>query len=192
MDQLGLKESSSEFNNGARIIVGDLKTLNLIQGLKKLREDTTEEAGYDTYKWIIPNLGLFHLRMNMLQLIHGAHWGGTATEPAQWDDASTLQWQADMFGNSRSTRSGKEVQALDQLVRHSHHARVIAVMVNVLKEFVPGFEVNTREVDREKPYSIHSTRPPIPSSEMVNQVCRSWTYSSGNARVLRLIPGTQR
>jgi hypothetical protein len=149
LDQLGLKESSSEFNNGARIIVGDLKTLNLIQGLKKLREDTTEEAGYDTYKWIIPNLGLFHLRMNMLQLIHGAHWGGTATEPAQWDDASTLQWQADMFGNSRSTRSGKEVQALDQLVRHSHHARVIAVMVNVLKEFVPDFEVNTREVDRE-------------------------------------------
>jgi hypothetical protein len=148
LDQLGLKEDYPEFNEDARIVVGDLKTLNLILALKKLREDTTEKAGYDTYKWIIPNLGLFHLRMNMLQLIHGAHWGGTATDPAQWDDASTLQWQADKFGNSRSTRSGKEVQALDQLIRHSHHARVVAVMVDVLKEFVPDFEVRTREVDR--------------------------------------------
>jgi hypothetical protein len=46
--------------------MGDLKTLNLILALKKLREDTTEKAGYDIYKWIILNLGLFYLRMNIL------------------------------------------------------------------------------------------------------------------------------
>jgi hypothetical protein len=149
LGQLGLKEEHPEFSEDARIIVGDLKTLNLILSLKKLREDTTEEEGYETYKWIIPNLGLFHLRMNLLQLIHGAHWGGTTTDPAQWDDASTLQWQADKFGSSRRTRPGKEVHAVDQLVRHSHDARVVAVMVDVLRELISNFEVQTREVDRK-------------------------------------------
>ena len=150
LHQLGLKADAKEFQEHGRIVVGDLKTLNLILSLKKQREDTAESSAYDTYRWVVPNLGLFHLRMNMLQLIHGAHWGGMEGRPTQWDDASSLQWQADAFGNSRRTRTGKEVQAVDQLIRHSYDARVTAVFVNILKsKTVTDFVHTGREIDRQ-------------------------------------------
>ena len=66
MGQLGLKEEHPEFSKDIYIIIGDLKTLNLILSLKKLREDITKEKKYKIYKWIISNLELFYLRINLL------------------------------------------------------------------------------------------------------------------------------
>jgi len=170
--QLGLKRESTEFEEDARIVVGDLKTLNLVLAVKKQREETAEEIPYDSYRWVIPNLGLFHLRMNMLQLIHGAHWGGSATDPSQWDDASTLQWQADAFGTSRRTRLGKEVQALEQLIRHSHHARAVAVFTNVLKSnMVPSFTHSGREIEKDDVEKwLLSQKDPITFEIIIDEV----------------------
>jgi hypothetical protein len=50
LDQLNLKKGYPEFYKNTRIFIRELKTLNLILALKKLREDITEKTGYDIYK----------------------------------------------------------------------------------------------------------------------------------------------
>ena len=50
---------------------GDLKTVARILACQNLR--STAERPFDSRKWIVPGLGLWHLRLNLLRLIHKVH-----------------------------------------------------------------------------------------------------------------------
>lgn len=83
-------EEDALWHSTIRITSGDLKTVSRIQSAKDLRRDTAS-SHYDSLKWILPIIGLWHLRYNMLQLIHRLHWGGPGL------DSSTLQFAADRW-----------------------------------------------------------------------------------------------
>ena len=102
---------------------GDLKTILRILAVQSCRRDA--ERPYDSRKWMIPGLGLWHLRLNLLRLIHKNHWGGS--KPT---DGSTLQFAADAWKRS-NVNTGQDFNKLEALLVHSYQARVSAVMMQM-------------------------------------------------------------
>ena len=111
--QFNMEETKPEFETTLRLVGGDLKTWSRIQSAKQLRSDISEQA-FDRFDWLLPSLGLWHLRLNMLQLIHKAHWGNI--KPA---DSSTLQYAADRWDRSQVVQPNN-FQALEDLIIHSY------------------------------------------------------------------------
>lgn len=99
---------------------GDLKTVRQILAVQSCRHNA--ERPYDTRRWIIPGLGLWHLRLNMLRLIHKIHWGGVRPK-----DSSTLQYAADHWRRS-NVNTGADFAKLEALLIHSYQARVSALI----------------------------------------------------------------
>ena len=125
-DQFQLKDDDSMFTRDLRLIYGDLKTWKRIQAVKLLRRDTAEDPR-DRFDWLLPGLGLWHLRYNMLQLIHKIHWGTN-----RHADPSTLQFAADRWGRSQVVQPNN-FAALEDLVVHSYQARMVGVWIKILR-----------------------------------------------------------
>ena len=109
------------------IYFGDLKTVQRILSVQEMRILTALSA-YDRKQWMIPGLGLWHLRLNLLKLIHKIHWGGSAPQ-----DSSTLQYAADAWGRT-NVREPTDFNKLEELLIHSHHARVLAILHQVARK----------------------------------------------------------
>lgn len=117
--QFGLNPDDPIYNTQLRLIYGDLKTVKRILAVKNLRRSTAGSA-YDRYDWLMPGLGMWHLRFNLLRLIHHIHWGGGSPM-----DQSTLQYAADRWGRSQVVEPNS-FQALEDLIIHSYHSRIVA------------------------------------------------------------------
>ena len=63
--QFGIDERSSDYDNGLRLVYGDLKTWSRIKSVKLLRYRVSETP-FDRLDWLLPGLGLWHLKLNML------------------------------------------------------------------------------------------------------------------------------
>lgn len=100
-----------------RLIYGDLKTVKRILAVKTIRRSTAQHP-YDQYDWLIPGLGLWHLRLNLLQMLHRIHWGGP-----NLTDPTTLQFAADRWHRHRVVQPN-DFQALEDLIIHSYQARI--------------------------------------------------------------------
>ena len=100
---------------------GDLKTINRILAVQSIRK--TAERPFDSRKWILPGLGLWHLRLNLLRLIHKIHGGGSYPE-----DSSTLQFAADAWDRSNVHTSNDFVK-LEALLKHSYEARIVSLVL---------------------------------------------------------------
>lgn len=101
------------------LIYGDLKTVKRILAVKAIRRGA--ENVYDRYEWLIPGLGLWHLRLNFLQMLHHVHWGG-----ANHADPTTLQYAADRWQRHRVVQPNN-FQALEDLIIHSYQSRICGV-----------------------------------------------------------------
>lgn len=120
--QFGLGPDAAIYDTQLRLIYGDLKTVKRILAVKAIRSDTAENS-FDKYTWLIPGLGLWHLRFNLLKLIHTIHWGGSSPK-----DPTTLQYAADRWDRSRVVEPN-DFQALEDLIVHSYRARVVAMWI---------------------------------------------------------------
>ena len=125
--QFKFKEDDSTFASVIRLIYGDLKTWSRMQSVKELRRGISEQS-FDRFDWILPGLGLWHLRFNMLQLIHKIHWG-----EAQPVDPSTLQYAADRWGRARVVQPN-DFQALEDLIIQSYQARIVGTWIRFLRK----------------------------------------------------------
>ena len=124
--QFNLDENDPNFKRVIRLVYGDLKTWSRIQSVKALRSDTSELA-FDRFDWLLPGLGLWHLRLNFLQLIHRIHFGENHPK-----DPSTLQFAADAWDRSRVIQPN-DFQALEELIIHSYQSRIVGVWVRTLR-----------------------------------------------------------
>ena len=66
-------KKDSDFNNLLQLIYGDQKTVSLIQAVKKERAEA--RSAYNRLGWILPLPGLFHWRMNYLDMIFSLYSG---------------------------------------------------------------------------------------------------------------------
>ena len=121
--QLKKDPNDPMWNHILLLYYGDLKTILRILAVQSCRRDA--ERSYDSRKWMIPGLGLWHLRLNLLRLIHKNHWGGS--KPT---DGSTLQYAADAWKRS-NVNTGQDFTKLEALLVHSYQARVSAVMMHL-------------------------------------------------------------
>lgn len=119
LHQLKLDRSAA-FNGSLYLIYGDQKTVSLVLNVKSERHDATQE--YDKYSSILPVPGLFHWRMNFMDMIHDLYTGSESA-----GTGSTLQHNRNVLGNRTSARP------------HGLHGNEIAVF-----EFVRFIYANTR------------------------------------------------
>ena len=124
--QMRMDPSDAEFKNKLRVLSGDLKTWSRIQSAKSYRQETAG-GSFDSLQWATPILGLWHLRYNMLQLIHRIHWGGPE------NDSSTLQYAADRWHRS-SVLDGKKFGPTEDLILHSYRSRVVGLLLLRMKQ----------------------------------------------------------
>lgn len=83
LHQLKLDRSAA-FNGSLYLIYGDQKTVSLVLNVKSEGHDATQE--YDKYSSILPVPGLFHWRMNFMDMIHDLYTGSESA-----GTGSTLQ-----------------------------------------------------------------------------------------------------
>lgn len=110
----------SAFEQGLFLIYGDQKTTQRIRMIKRRRERARQP--YDTLKWALLVPALFHLRMNYLYMMLRVHFGG------QGGDPSTLYDAMNFWTRKGISKSNSDFYALEQLVIHSFHARVCALL----------------------------------------------------------------
>ena len=157
--QCGIKEDDPAYNVMLRLIYGDLKTWARIQSAKILRRGISEQP-FDRFDWLLPGMGLWHLRLNMLQLIHRIHWGGAG--PA---DPSTLQYAADRWDRSRVVQPN-DFQALEELVIHSYQARITGIWIRLLRRE----KLNPQRIEETLPWLAAQT--PISWSHVLKSISK--------------------
>lgn len=111
-------EHSTEFNRRLQLVYGDQKTVSLIQSVQE--ESDEASLPYHRLGWIIPVPGLFHLRMNFIDMIHDLYSGGG-------DNAictSTLTQNATALGCIRGSQTPFHYK--QQLALRAFDARVTA------------------------------------------------------------------
>ncbi|MCJ1360191.1 MAG: hypothetical protein MMC33_010194 [Icmadophila ericetorum] len=164
--QSNMEETKPEFEITLRLVGGDLKTWSRIQSAKQLRSDISEQP-FDRFDWLLPSLGLWHLRLNMLQLIHKAHRGNI--KPA---DSSTLQYAADRWDRSQVVQPNN-FQALEDLIIHSYQARVVGVWLKCMRRE----KFHPQRLDETIQWLEAQNTSPLGSwSHMLNQIS-SITYA---------------
>jgi hypothetical protein len=123
--QLGNKEDDTKFNHQLIPFHGDQKTIDRLRNCRRVREN--DSRPYDSLKWVLPCLGLWHTKFNYLMLIHENHWSATPSV-----DDSTLHANAAFWGR-KNLQEPKDFKALEGLEIQSFQARIVArFMHNVL------------------------------------------------------------
>jgi hypothetical protein len=124
--QLHHGESDAEFQRQLFLIHGDQKTVDRLRSCRRLR--AKDSMPYDSMKWFLPCLGLWHTKFNYLMLIHETHWHEPNPEDDSHLHASAAFWGRKNMENPRSFR------ALEELEIQTFQARIAAIfMRNLLK-----------------------------------------------------------
>lgn len=118
---LGRDQDSTEWDTKLKPYFGDLKTVLRILVCQSIRN--TAERPFDSRRWIIPGLGLWHLHLNLCRLIWKIHFGGTY--PA---DSSALQYAMDAWNRSK-VDGAKDFTKLEALLIDSSQARIVALAI---------------------------------------------------------------
>lgn len=147
--QFTINSQDSIHSTRLRLVYGDLKTFARIQAAKALRHSTSEQA-FSKFDWLLPGLGLWHLRLNMLQLIHRIHWG----RPEK-PDHSSLQYAADKWQRTHVVQAN-EFQALEDLIIHSYQSRIVGLWVGLLRRDKQHIE----RIEDTLPWLAGQTRGP--------------------------------
>lgn len=125
--QFGLERDDDAFVKGFRMFAGDLKTWDRMNSVKTIRQETSRIHRADSFRWLIPTIGLWHLEYNMASLIHRTSWG-----LPRYADQSHLQFAADRWNRTQAT-DGKKYEAVVELLVHSYQSRIVAALIAYLK-----------------------------------------------------------
>lgn len=122
--QYGLDPEEAAWGKKLVLWHGDVKTVLRIRSVQAMRSMTGLRP-YDRKEWIMPVLGLWHLRFNTLKLIHRIHWGGSSPI-----DQSTLQFAADKWERS-DVKDANDFRKLEDLLIHSYQSRIIGQLLHL-------------------------------------------------------------
>ena len=121
--QCGMNIEDGGYSKRLTLWHGDVKTILRIRSVQAMRMITAQKP-YDQGVWIMPLLGLWHLRFNLLKIIHKIHWGGSSPI-----DHSCLQYAADKWDISNAHKTG-DFQKLEELLIHSYQSRVLGLLLH--------------------------------------------------------------
>lgn len=135
--QLGL-QAPVDFTGNIYLAYGDQKTVSLINSVKRDRKDSRNS--YDQYRWLLPIPGLFHWRMNFIDMIYDVYSG----PDKGWAPLTTLRHNQLYMGYVQGHKT--PFHHKEELATRSFEARITAMFYNRIR---PSCRCNDRsEVDR--------------------------------------------
>lgn len=112
----------SDFSDLLYLVFGDLKTLQLIQSCKQQRSEAS--TAYSRHNWVLPVPGLWHLRLNFLQMVMKNFYGGKKYS----DQYSTLYSQMNYLDRRNIPKEKAPFHHMEELVLQSFDARLVALL----------------------------------------------------------------
>jgi hypothetical protein len=151
--QLGLSEQSDKYSQRLYLIYGDQKTCKLIRSCKHQRGFGTSST-YHQLKWALPAPGLWHLRLNYLQMVLGSFYGGRKHS----DQLSTLYPQINMLNRHNIPKKSAPFHHMEELILHSLDARIIGMLYIKI-----GGQCNIQSADNVSAYLAGLSLPEFQS-----------------------------
>ena len=121
---LGIPKESLYYTNQLALIVGDHKTWARILSTM-FQHQVQESSVYEQYGWILPIGALFHLQLNMIDMLLNNHYGSTKVKDSA---QSNLKNYAKFWGRKKCRSEGWDFHATKELIFQSHKARMVAML----------------------------------------------------------------
>lgn len=121
-------DAEKNFEDRLFLAYGDQKTSSLIRSCKALRNEEPDQ--YESYKWVLPVPGLWHLRLNYLYMVMKIFNGGGKHS----DDPSSLFNHINILKRRNIPIEKAPFQHLEELMLHSFDARVVALFLVKLRD----------------------------------------------------------
>ena len=119
--QLSLNTDDSMWNEILKSYYDDFRFVERMLTMQSIRAEI--ERSFDRRKWMIIDLELWHLRLNLLRLIHKIYWDDFSSL-----DASTLQYVAN-FWNRNNINTSNDFAKLETLLKHFYQVKVSTLML---------------------------------------------------------------
>jgi hypothetical protein len=120
VQQYGLP--SNDFSNRLTLIYGDQKTVARLRSVKARRKE--ENDPFNSFKWVLPIPALFHLKMNLIALIHKTFF----QEDNHRGEAWSLAYSRDSLNRKKIGSKSSNFFDQEEFIIHNFQARVLAVM----------------------------------------------------------------
>jgi hypothetical protein len=147
--QFGIPKDDPQWEENLFIISGDALTVSRIQLMQSSLAPS--RSAFDRSRWILPIMGLFHLRMNYLDAIVSYHFGGPS------DDKSTLYRTWHTVFTSRYIPT-KSFEQMHKLVTNAFYAKLTALVLTYFKN-TQAIHIQNTELDAFREI-IHSLAGP--------------------------------
>lgn len=121
---LGIPQDSSYYTDQLALIVGGHKTWARILSTM-FQHQVQETSVYERYGWILPIGALFHLQLNMIDMLLNNHYGSTKVKTST---RSNLRHHAEFWGRKKCRPEGWDFHATEELILQSFKARVVATL----------------------------------------------------------------
>jgi hypothetical protein len=112
------------------LIYGDQKTSSLVRSCKAIRSDVPDR--YESYKWVLPVPGLWHLQLNYLYMVIKIFNGGGKHA----HDSSTLFYHIKVSNRRNMPIEKAPFHHLKELMLHSFDARVVTLFLVKPQEII--------------------------------------------------------
>jgi hypothetical protein len=120
LEQFGFTRDDPHFQTILTFFLGDWKTIERLNSCKSIGKEIATLT-FDRLHHILPLPGLWHLKFNMLQMIHSIHMGLYSK------DVTSLQYACDAWDRTDAA-SGKKFRPLENLIIQAYGARVVALV----------------------------------------------------------------
>jgi hypothetical protein len=125
-DQFGMDENDPAFGSNFFLFHGDQKTVDRIRSSKTLLKG--DHRPFDRLDWVHAVPGYWHLKYNVLELLHEQFWQGPSP------DDSTLHASAAHWSRKNLNKPHGDFRALEQLIIHSFQARIVSMFVHAVQQ----------------------------------------------------------
>jgi uncharacterized protein DUF6589 len=112
----------SSFSDSLKPVFGDQKTVARLRSVKARRKE--ESDPYNSFRWVLPIPALFHLKMNLIALIHKTFF----QEENHRGEAWSLAYSRDSLNRKKIGSKGSNFFDQEEFIIHNFQARVLAVM----------------------------------------------------------------
>lgn len=118
--------SEDDFRNRLSLIYGDQKTIARLRSIKARRVEETDP--FESLRWVLPIPALFHLKMNLVSLIHKTHF-----QEKDIQSPSSLAYTRNLLNRKKINGNKADFFALEEFLIHNFQGRIVAAIHAELK-----------------------------------------------------------
>ena len=121
-------DREEDFAQRLFLIFGDQLTVQRIRSIIFMRRQAIGDFG--CHRWALPILAIFHLKMNLIWLIHKSHFGDQTGNTNQY---STVHAHAEVLNRKVIPPGQPPFNYTEELMIHSFYGRIVGLLLIMLK-----------------------------------------------------------